>query len=204
MGQTEKIRNRYDRIAGIYDLLDKPMESAMFSKWRKSLVEKVRGKTLEVGVGTGKNIPYYPEDVELVAIDFSEKMLEKAKAKYGDDPRDITFLKMDAQEMNFEDNSFDTVVTSCVFCSVPDPVKGLKEIRRVLKPGGQLRMLEHVRSSNELIGKLMDCLNFIPVNIWGANINRETVDNLKKAGFTNIEVTRLWRDIVKLIEVEKR
>lgn len=201
--RTEKIKQRYDRVAGWYDWLDQPMEKIMFSKWRETLVGEVSGKTLEVGVGTGKNIPYYPEDVDLTAIDFSENMLAQAKAKYRDDSRPITFLEMDVQDMSFEDHTFDTVVTACVFCSVPDPVKGLKEIRRVLKPGGCLRMLEHVRSSGEVAGKLMDLFNFIPLNIWGANINRQTVRNLKEAGFTDIQVTDLWRDIVKLIEVRK-
>ena len=141
---------------------------------------------LEIGVGTGKPIPYYPKDINLTVIDFSENMLENAKAKYGDDPRHITFPEMDVQDMGFGDNTFDTVVMSCVFCSVPDPMKGLMEIRRVLKPGGRLRMLEHVRSSGRITGKLMDWLNSIPLNIWGANINRRTVDNLKKAGFPEI------------------
>ena len=202
MAKTEQIKNRYNRVARWYDLLDKPMESTMFSKWRASLVGDVSGKTLEVGVGTGKNIPYYPKDADLTAIDFSPAMLEQAKANFADDPREITFLEMDVQHMSFEDNAFDTVVTSCVFCSVPDPVEGLQEIKRVLKPGGHLRMLEHVRSSNKVIGKLMDWLNFIPVNVWGANINRQTVDNLEKAGFVDIKVTHLWKDIVKLIEVK--
>ncbi|MCB0652826.1 MAG: class I SAM-dependent methyltransferase [Saprospiraceae bacterium] len=140
MAKTKQIKKRYDRVARWYDLLDKPMESTLFSKWREALVGHVAGKTLEVGVGTGKSIPYYPEDVNLTAIDFSKNMLETAKAKYGNDLRNITFLEMDAQDMDFEDDTFDTVVTSCVFCSVPDPVKGLKEIRRVLKPGGMLLM----------------------------------------------------------------
>ena len=204
MAKTKQIKKRYDRVARWYDLLDKPMESTLFSKWREALVGHVAGKTLEVGVGTGKSIPYYPEDVNLTAIDFSKNMLETAKAKYGNDLRNITFLEMDAQDMDFEDDTFDTVVTSCVFCSVPDPVKGLKEIRRVLKPGGMLLMLEHVRSSNKIVGKLMDWLNPIPLYFHGANINRDTVRNLKKAGFDDIEEIDLWKDIVKLIKIKNK
>lgn len=101
--------------------------------------------------------------------------------------------------MDFDDETFDTVVTSCVFCSVPDPVKGLKEIYRVLKPVGRLIMLEHVRSQHWLIGKLMDMINFIPLHLWGANINRNTVENVRKAGFRDIEVTYLRRDIFLMI-----
>jgi len=105
--------------------------------------------------------------------------------------------------MDFTDNSFDTVVTSCVFCSVPNPVKGLKEIRRVCKNDGKILMLEHVRSQKKVVGELMDVFNFIPLNIYGANINRETYQNLLKAGFQpeNIEVENVWLDIVKLIRI---
>jgi len=201
MNKPEQIKNRYNRVARYYDWMERPMETAKFSKWRRELTSQVTGNTLEIGVGTGKNIPYYPEEVKLTAIDFSKNMLKKAKSKYQDVNPNISFKEMDAQNMIFDDNTFDTVVTSCVFCSVPDPVKGLQEIRRVLKPGGQLLMLEHVRSKQKILGQLMDWLNFLPLNIWGANINRQTVDNLKKAGFTKIEVSNLWGDIVKLIKV---
>lgn len=89
---------------------------------------------------------------------------------------------MDVQNLEFADNSFDTVVTACVFCSVPDPILGLKEIRRVLKGDGLLVMLEHVRSKKEPIGKIMDILNPLVVGLYGANINRNTVENVKKPG----------------------
>ena len=198
---TNKIKKRYDRIAGIYDLMDAPMEG-MFSKWRSKLLKGARGKTLEVGIGTGKNIPHYPADVDLTGIDFSEKMISKAGKKAAGH-KNIKLLVMDAQNMEFDDNSFDTVVTSCVFCSVPDPVQGLKEIRRVCKNGGKILMLEHVRSHKKIAGPIMDAFNFIPLNIYGANINRETYQNLLKAGFQpeNIEVENLWLDIVKLIRL---
>ena len=200
--QTEKIRHRYNRIAGIYDFLEAPMEH-MFRKWRQELMNDVHGDVLEVGVGTGKNLPYYPDNVKVTAIDFSPRMVKKARAKAAELDASIKVVQMDVQDMDFDDNRFDTVVTSCVFCSVPDPVQGFKEIRRVCKPGGVVRMLEHVRSHKPIRGAVRDLLNPLPVHIYGANINRETVVNLKKAGFQHIEERDLWLDIVKLIKAHK-
>ena len=196
--RTAKIRKRYNRIAGVYDWLEAPMEH-MFGKWRREMMDYVHGDVLEVGVGTGKNLPYYPDDVSVTAIDFSPPMVRKARARAAELDTHIDVVEMDAQDLDFEDNRFDTAVTSCVFCSVPDPVQGLKEIRRVCKPDGSLVMLEHVRSNKPILGPLMDVVDPIPVRIYGAHINRQTVANLKKAGFRNIEVHDLWLDIVKLI-----
>ena len=109
--------------------------------------------------------------------------------------------EMNVEHLDFPDNSFDTMVSTCVFCSVPLPIKGLREVRRVVKPGGRLLMLEHVRSNGLLLGPLMDLVNPLPVHIYGANINRRTVDNLKAAGFRDIQVTDLWADIMKRIVV---
>lgn len=160
-------------------------------------------KTLEVGIGTGINIANYPSHVDLTGIDFSEKMIEKARTKVGD-RQNIKLMVMDAQQMDFKDNTFDTVVTTCVFCSVPNSVQGLKEIRRVCKNGGRILMLEHVRSHKKGLGRFMDTINCIPLYFIGANINRETYSNLLDAGFTpqSIKVENLWLDIVKLIEID--
>lgn len=204
MTKTSNIKKRYNRIAGFSDLLEKPTGAGGFSKWRKEILQQVTGKTLEVGVGTGKNIPFYPEHINLTAIDFSEKMLDKAKKKYQASSQRIEFIEMDVQNMDFKDNTFDTVVTSCVFCSVPDPVKGLREIKRVLKPDGQLLMLEHVRSNGKILGPLMDWFNFIPLHIMGANINRNTLGNITKAGFNDVNTTDLWSDIVKFFKIKNR
>ena len=196
-----KIKKRYNRIARLYDIMESPMETG-FSKWRKELLKQARGQTLEVGIGTGKNILHYPDEVKLTGIDFSERMIETAKKK-AKDKNKVRLQVMDAEDLQYEDNMFDTVVTSCVYCSVPDPVKGLKEMKRVCKSGGKILMLEHVRSNKKMVGKAMDILNPIPLNIYGANINRRTYENLLKAGFDpdQINVKYLWFDIVKLINI---
>lgn len=199
MNDTEKIRKRYDRVARLYDIFEQPMEAMSLKKWREEITKDLKGKVLEVGVGTGKNIPYYPENIDITAIDFSQKMLSKAREKAKELNKEVELIYMDAQAMEFRDNTFDTVFTTCVFCSVPDPVKGLKEIRRVCKPGGKIIMIEHVRSERKVLGLIMDIFNPITVNLWGANINRRTVQNVQKAGFSKVEVIDLKGDIVKKI-----
>ena len=196
---SEKIRRRYDRAARFYDLFESPMEMMALKKCRIEVMKELKGKVLEVGVGTGKNIEYYPEEIEITAIDFSEKMLAKAKEKAKKFNKKVTLMPMDVQNLNFPDNTFDTVFTTCVFCSVPDPIKELKEIRRVCKPTGKIIMIEHVRSEGKVLGLIMDVLNPLVVNTYGANINRRTVENIHRAGYTNVEVTNLSGDILKKI-----
>ena len=205
MSDDNKTKQRYDRIAPIYDKFEIIMEKAAFQGWREKLWGNIEenskddDKLLEAGVGTGKNIPYYPEGLHYTAIDFSPKMLRRAKEKASDSSRKIEFREMDIQKLEFPDDSFDFIVTSCVFCSVPDPVKGLQELKRVLKPEGKVYMLEHLRSQKFLLGPIMDLTNFIPKNIWGANINRKTLENIEAAGLNFESVEDLWLDIVKLI-----
>ncbi|MBK9099471.1 MAG: methyltransferase domain-containing protein [bacterium] len=196
--KTEKIKHRYNRISNLFDLVEKPMEN-MFSKHRKEMLTNANGKVLEVGAGTGKNFKYYPDNVEVTAIDFSPKMVKIASSKAAVQKNIKNVLEMDVEHMTFKDNTFDTVVTSCVFCSVPHPVQGLKEIRRVCKKGGKILMLEHVKSNKPVIAPLMDILNPIPLHIYGANINRDTIKYLRKAGFESMSVKNLWLDILKLI-----
>jgi len=198
---SEKIRRRYDRAARFYDLFESPMEMMALKKWRIEIMKELKGKVLEVGVGTGKNIEYYPEKIEITAIDFSEKMLEKAKEKAKKFNKKVAIMSMDVQNLDFSDNTFDTVFTTCVFCSVPDPIKGLEEMRRVCKPTGKIIMIEHVRSEGKVLGFIMDVLNPLVVNTYGANINRRTVENIYLSGYTNVEVTNLSSDILKKIVI---
>lgn len=199
MNSTDRIRKRYDRISRVYDIFEQPMEVMSLKKWRLEITKDLKGKVLEVGVGTGKNISYYPDNLNIAAIDFSDKMLMKAREKAEKLNKQVEFIQMDAQDMEFPDNTFDMVFTTCVFCSVPDPIKGLKEIRRVCKPNGKIIMIEHVRSERKVLGIVMDIFNPLTVNLYGANINRRTVGNVEKAGFSRVEVINITGDIVKKI-----
>lgn len=194
---SDSIRKRYNRTARFFELTESMMEMGKMSLWRKAVWNEACGKVLEVGVGTGKNIQYYPENVEVTAIDFSEKMLEFARVKASKYDKKVDLRLMDIQALDFADETFDTIVTTCVFCSVPDPIKGLQEIKRVCKKDGQIIMLEHVRSKKPLVGTIMDLLNPIVVRIVGANINRNTIENLKQSGFNVIIEKELMLDIVK-------
>lgn len=177
--KNETIKQRYNRISNLYDYMDRMIKK----DWRIELLSKVRGEILEVGIGTGANLPYYPKEISLTGIDFSPGMLRFARNKAEQIEFPLQLLQMDAQSMNFSDNSFDFVVTTCVYCSVPDPIQGLKEMRRVVKPEGKVIMLEHMRSEAPFLGLIMDALNPLTVRMTGANINRRTLENIKQAGF---------------------
>ncbi len=181
---TETIRHRYDRIAPFFSRMDAMAKES----WRKDLFSHVRGEILEVGVGTGANLAYYPAGLHVTGIDFSPRMLSYARQKVSDCPADITLMEMDIQALAFPDNTFDTVVSTCVFCSVPNPVEGLKEIRRVLKPDGQLLMIEHMLSEHGALALLLHALNPLTVRLTGANVNRRTIENLDLAGFPTREI----------------
>nr|WP_034658667.1 class I SAM-dependent methyltransferase [Robertmurraya massiliosenegalensis] len=178
MNTSEVIKRRYNRISSIYEVMDKMIKDT----WRLNLLSQVSGEVLEVGIGTGTNLLYYPKHIHsLTGVDFSSGMLNHAneKVKRGNFPYPIELIDADIQNLPFPDNTFDSIVSTCVFCSVPDPIKGLKEIRRVCKPTGKIYMLEHMRSENKIIGLTMNVLNPLTVRLWGANINRETLRNIE-------------------------
>ena len=200
---TTRTRARYDRLAPIYDRMEGRAERR-FRPWRELLWQRAReARVLELGVGTGKNFPYYPSAADVTAVDLSPKMLERARQRAARTGARVTLQLADAQALPFPDATFDTVVATFVFCSVPDPVLGLREAYRVLKPGGQLLLLEHMLSANRLLRPLMHAANPLVVRLMGANINRETVRNVERAGFKLRRIDDLMGDIVKLIEAEK-
>jgi phosphatidylethanolamine/phosphatidyl-N-methylethanolamine N-methyltransferase len=202
--ETSSIKQRYDRIAPYFDAMEGMMEKLLFGTWRQRIWSRVEpGKVLEAGVGTGKNFPYYPATAEITAIDFSAKMLNRARRKAEKQKLRADLRLMDVERLDFPDHSFDTAIATFVFCSVPSPVQGLQELHRVLKPGGRLLLLEHVLSAKPWLAALMNLCNPLVVAAMGANINRDTVQNVRLAGFDEVHVDAASGDIIKLIEARK-
>jgi ubiquinone/menaquinone biosynthesis C-methylase UbiE len=180
---TAVTRARYQRISPIYDKIEWLMERR-FRPWRQKLWQYVYGpRILEVGVGTGKNIEFWPLNYQITAIDLTPGMLDIARqrAKILNRREDDLFLA-DVQHLELPAGIFNTVLATFVFCSVPDPIQGLREIGRVVRPDGQILLLEHVRIDRPFVGTLMDGLAPLIVRLNGANINRRTVENVRAAG----------------------
>jgi len=197
---TRRLVRRWNRQARLYDRLTAPMERMLgLVRGRAWVFERVaKGRVLEVGAGTGKNLPYYPERALVVASDLSPGMLARAVEKAGDRSRAVRFVVTDAEDLAFRDGSFDTVLATCVFCTVPDPVRGLREARRVLKDGGEVVLLEHMRPKG-FLGKLFDLLDPIASRLMGPHINRRTLDNIRRAGLVVVEERHVFSDWIKVI-----
>jgi ubiquinone/menaquinone biosynthesis C-methylase UbiE len=192
-------KEQYDRIADYYDYIEAPMEIILADCWRRRLFDMIKEKKiLEAGVGTGRNLDYYHPGVELTAIDFSENMLRFAKKRAMGRGLNVTFETMDIEHLSFPAAVFPAVVATFVYCSVPNPLAGLREIHRVMRPDGTLYMLEHVRPDS-LLGDAFDVIDSISKEFTGVHINRNTIKTVRKAGFKIEHEENLLLDIFKLI-----
>jgi ubiquinone/menaquinone biosynthesis C-methylase UbiE len=195
---------KYSRFSKIYDAFEYPIERLLFHKLRAEAVSHAQRKTLEVGVGTGKNLPYYNPETDLTAMDFSPGMLEIARKKHKNVKiRNVQFFEEDVQSLSFDNEAFDTVISTFVFCTVPDPVAGLKEVYRVLRPTGKAIFLEHMKSENSLVNIFLYMMNVFSTSILGTSMIRETQKNIEAAGFKIESVQNKALDVVRLIIAEK-
>lgn len=170
-----------------------------FGPHKRRLFAKLHGHTLAVAAGTGNDFKFFPPDQRIIAIDISPKMLERAARKATAYQGTIELQQMDVCQLEFADNTFDTVATVCTFCSVPRPIIGLRELYRVLRPGGQILMFEHVRSSIGPFGILLDVMTSLS-RLLGPDLNRNTVVNMQTAGFRLRREENVYLDIIKIIE----
>jgi ubiquinone/menaquinone biosynthesis C-methylase UbiE len=181
-----------------YDLFMRPLEWLGLGAQRREMLAALEGSILEVGIGTGVNLPYYGPNVELTGIDISPAMLRRAATRACKLGVRVDLLEMDAEELGFPDAAFDYVISALVFCEVGDPERGLRELARVVKPDGQVILLEHVRSEKPWLGTLMDAANRITAPV-GENVNRRTVEYLEASGLELVEVKNRWLDVLKSI-----
>jgi ubiquinone/menaquinone biosynthesis C-methylase UbiE len=169
-----------EQIPWIYDALCRLCERGGFGRWRRWLAQGARGRTLDLGCGTGRNLPLLPAGTHAVALDPSRDALRRARRR----APSVPLLVARAEALPFRDGTFDTVLSGLVFCSVGDPARGLAEVRRVLRPGGELRMLEHVRATTPWRARVQDAIQ--PAWTWiagGCHPNRDTEATVARAGF---------------------
>jgi ubiquinone/menaquinone biosynthesis C-methylase UbiE len=193
----ESTKHKWDFSSRFYDLLAYGPERR-WAPEKRALFANMHGKVLFVAVGTGQDIPFFPEGRDIVGIDISPRMLSKARTRAANYSGSLDLQVMDIHAMEFPDHSFDQVVTSCTFCSVPDPVAGLIALRRVLKKGGMLYMFEHTGSHVFPFNVMLDVMT----PLWkpiGPEMNRDTVANVAQAGFEIQQVRNIYLDVVKTI-----
>lgn len=197
----ELTRKKWDRAAATIDRYGQGSEKR-WAGYKREFFSAMDGRVLFLAVGTGLDIPFFPPGKTITGIDISPKMLERARGRAEAYDGEIDLRLMDVHEMDFPDRSFDQVFTSCTFCSVPNPVEGLKELRRVLRPGGELHMFEHTGSRWFPFNLMMHVMTPISSR-FGPEMNRNTVKNVQLAGFRIRRVRNLYLDIVKTIHAER-
>jgi ubiquinone/menaquinone biosynthesis C-methylase UbiE len=160
------------------------------------------GKTLFLAMGTGLDVRWFPDGRDIVALDISEEMIRRSARRATDYHGSLSLVQADATRLCFIPGCFDTVVTSCTLCSVPDPASSLRELHRVLRPGGRLLMYEHVRSRNPLFALALDLMT-LWTRLTGTEMNRETLRHVREAGFDIIRVHSVFLDVIVAVSGEK-
>jgi len=193
---------RYRRIARFYDLLDRPLERKRHRPLRPLMFQRLSGHILDAGVGTGRNFAFYPPGATVVGLDISPAMLAEAERRLNEATAPVELLGMDVTRLDFPDASFDAAVATFLFCVLDEElqVPGLRELGRVVKPGGSIRLLEYVRPSGpwrRFITRLWQ-----PWIAWayGASFDRNTEAYIRPAGLELVETRFVVDDLIKLIE----
>ena len=195
--QTERLRRHYDRRAEDYDRLIALLERVLIGAGREWVCSRALGEVLEIGVGTGRNLYFYPTEVHLTGVELSPKMLEIARRRARESGIEADLRVGDAQDLPFPDASFDTVVATLALCTIPDDRRAVIEAARVLRPGGRLLLLEHVRSPLLPVRVLQGILNPLFVLLEKDHLLREPLWHLEGLGLV---VEHLERSKVGIVE----
>jgi ubiquinone/menaquinone biosynthesis C-methylase UbiE len=195
--ETERVRRLQDKAAPKYDRTMGRWEKVLFSGGREWVCSQARGDVLEIAIGTGRNLPHYPADVRLTAIELSPQMLSIARKRAADLGREVDLRLGDAEALDFPDASFDTVVCTFALCTIPDDRKAVAEAKRVLRPGGRFVAIEHVGSPVRMVRAVERMLEPITVRLEGDHLTREPLNHLNADGFT---IERLERSRWGIVE----
>jgi ubiquinone/menaquinone biosynthesis C-methylase UbiE len=197
-----EISRKYDQFAHWYDWVEGIPDLLGVRRLRRRLLRRATGKVLEVAVGTGKNLYYYPGNCHISAVDVSREMLSVARKRAAKLSLDVCFLPADAEALPFSDKSFDTVVSSLTTCTFPNPVAALQEMARVCKPKGRILLLEHGRSDREWLCRLQDRRADRHARQLGCHWNREPLKLVRQAGLKIGEARRVFLGIFHEISAE--
>lgn len=198
-----KQRRVWDKAAPTYDDSMALLERIWFAGGREWLGARARGRVLEVGVGTGSNVLHVPADADVTGIDVSPAMLAEATRRLGAVGRSATLLEADAAALPFDDASFDTVVCALTLCSIPDPARAIREMHRVLVPGGTLLLLDHVASSWLPLRLAQRMVELASVRAAGEHFTRRQRPLVEATGFTIVEAERLKAGTIERIRATK-
>ena len=201
--ETERVRRIWEKLAPRYDKDIKVYEKILFAGGREWVCSQANGDVLEIAVGTGRNLEYYPPDVRLTGIDLSASMLSIARQRADQLGRQVDLRVGDAQALEFADETFDTVVFTLSLCSIPDDRNAVAEARRVLRAGGRLRLMEHVASPIRVVRAVQRLLDGITVRTEGDHLVREPLVALNAVGFEVEQVERLKWGIVERVAARK-
>lgn len=186
----------YDKFASNYDRAFAPLERLGLRRWRQEVIDLIpkEASILEIGCGAGANFEFYPPCERAVSSEISIGMLQVAETKR----RENHLIQADAQSLPFGRDEFDAAFATLVFCSIPDPTLAFKELKRVIRPGGKIILLEHVRPEG-ILGPVFDLLNKVTLTVADDYFNRETAKIAEDSGLKIVEVRKKLGTIVNLI-----
>lgn len=200
---TAKQRRVWERSAPEYDRAMARFERGLLAGSREWIGARATGRTLEVAIGTGRSLGFYADDVELTGVDLSPAMLAQARGAAARLGRVAEFREADAEALPFPDASFDTVVCALGLCSIPRPGVAVREMARVLRPGGSLLLLDHVGSTWPPVWALQWLLERLTIPLQGEHFTRRQVRAVRDAGLTVAEDVRSSAGIIERVRATK-
>jgi ubiquinone/menaquinone biosynthesis C-methylase UbiE len=201
--ETERLKRLWEKQAPRYDRSIALWERILFGDGRQWVCSRAQGEVLEAAIGTGRNLAFYPAGVRLTGIDLSPAMLERARERAGELGVEVDLREGDAQDLPFPDGSFDTVVCTLSLCNVPDDRRAVAEMKRVLRPGGRLLLLDHIRADSRPVRAVQKALEVVWVRLEGEHLLRRPLEHTRAEGLRIEEQERFKRGIVERVSARK-